>query len=541
MTTPRCIIFASFCLLTFSAAHAQGPENTPHIDDIFSWTSASTPGCAVTVARDGDIVINRAYGMADLEREVPLTPDTVFDAGSLQKQFVAAAVLLLVDDGVVALSDDVRAYLPEMADTGHRVTIDHLLTHTSGIRDWTGMLPLAAGDPDALTLILRQRGLNFAPGDEWSYSNSGYVLAKEIVARASGMPFDRFTHTRMFEPLGMTATRFTLEVTPGVGNLALAYEKRGSAWQPDMLNGQARGGWALLSTAPDLARWNEALTRERLGPLVSARLREPATLNSGRRLPYARGLSLDRNRGGQVIWHSGSAAGYKSVLSRFPEQRLSVAIICNAGDSSDRVRFAAEIFDRFVEGTRAPQAAPDPVGIPADAAYAGLFFDERTGAPLRLGVQGERLRIAGGPALVPVTADRFRRVGDSLDFLSGAAFEMRFESPDQFALVPDDGAPARFRRARPYTPDATALDAFAGLYESAEIGGAFRVSVRDSALALSLAHAPGQTLTLSPADADTFQRGMIFVRFRRDADGKVVALEYRNPVIRGVTFTRRGV
>lgn len=151
-------------LLISTPAYAQ--DKTAEVDKIFSWTKPSEPGCAVAVSHQGKVVVNRAYGSADLERDVPITTNTIFDAGSVVKQFVAASVLLLVEEGKLSLTEDIRKYIPELPDTGQKIMLDHLLTHTSGIRDWTGIRPLAEGDPDVLTLILRQRGLNFAPGEE---------------------------------------------------------------------------------------------------------------------------------------------------------------------------------------------------------------------------------------------------------------------------------------------------------------------------------------------------------------------------------------
>ncbi|HEV2124883.1 MAG TPA: serine hydrolase domain-containing protein, partial [Chloroflexota bacterium] len=239
----KLLSFAVTALLVGTPAHAQvraqpvyAQDKTSEIDTIFSWATPATPGCAVAVSQHGERVVNRAYGLADLERAVPISPDTIFDVGSVVKQFVAAAVLLLVEEGQVSLSEDVRTYIPELPDTGHTVTVDHLLTHTGGIRDWTGILPLAATPTDALTLTLRQRGLNFAPGEEWSYSNSGYVLLKEIVARTSGTSFGEFARSRLFEPLGMTSTTYADDVRD-VENHALAYEQKGGRWEVDMLLG----------------------------------------------------------------------------------------------------------------------------------------------------------------------------------------------------------------------------------------------------------------------------------------------------------------
>ncbi|NNF57189.1 MAG: beta-lactamase family protein, partial [Rhodothermaceae bacterium] len=361
-----------------AAGQAAAQDKTSEIDAIFDWATPTTPGCVVAVSQNGERVVNRAHGSADLERGIPLTPATIFDAGSLTKQFVAAAVLLLVDDGRIALADNVRNYIPELPDAGYTITVDHLLTHTSGIRDWTGLSRLSSGDEDALTMILRQRGLNFTPGEEWSYSNSGYVLLKELVARTTGMPFSEFARRHLFDPLGMEATTYADELQEGHEHLALAYEKRSDRWEQDMLVGNERGGGgALLSTASDLLVWNEALANARLGTFVTEKLQEPARLNNGRELGYARGLFLDTNRGGRVMWHTGSAGGYKSLLSRYPEQGLSIAILCNAGESANRMMFARRIYDLFVPTTDIADDAATAPGAHADA--EGLDVTSRAG------------------------------------------------------------------------------------------------------------------------------------------------------------------
>jgi CubicO group peptidase (beta-lactamase class C family) len=515
------------------------------IDKIFSWATPDAPGCVVAVSHHGKLVVNRAYGLADLERKVPLTADSVFDAGSVVKQFVAASVLLLVQEKRLSLSEDIRKYIPELPDYGHKITLDHLLTHTSGIRDWTGMLPLTAGTVDALTLTLRQRGLNFAPGEEWAYSNGGYVLLKEIVARTSGMSFGDFTRKRLFEPLGMKSSAYLADGRV-LKNLAFAYEKSLVGWKQDMLFDNARGGGgALFTTARDLVIWNDALTNKRLGGFVSDALQEPAKLGNGKKLEYARGLFLGTNRGSRVIWHTGSAAAYKALAARFPEQGLSIGIVCNSGDSADRTNFASQIFDLFVPGSRNANAeGPDSSPVGGDVAAGdvksrtGLYFSEKNGQPLRLVVDGARMRIAGGPAMLTLANDRFRRIGTHVEFMSGYEFELHFLSSDLFALKVTDGPTIQYRRAQSYTPSAEDLKAFAGRYESDEIGAVFETSAGKDGLMLRLNNRP--PLEFRPVDRDTFQLGGMVVRFRRDSAGRVVALDYSNPVVRNIAFARAG-
>jgi CubicO group peptidase (beta-lactamase class C family) len=522
-----------------AAAPAMAQDQTAGIDQVFNWVSPDAPGCAVAVSHEGKLVVNKAYGLADIERRVPLTPTTVLDAGSVRKQFVAAAVLLLVEEGRVSLSDDVRKFVPELPNYGHTITVDHLLTHTSGLRDWPALLQMANGDPDALSMILAQRALNFAPGEEWSYSNSGYVLLPMIVERASKMKFAEFVQKRLFDRLGMKSTSYVDDMNAVKQNRALAYQKDGNGWKLGVLLGNARGGaGALATTAEDLVTWTEGLAHGRLGNFVSEKIREPAKLNNGRTLSYARGLFLDRNRGGRVVWHTGSADAYKSLTSSYPDQRLSIGIMCNSGDDAPGTSMLARrIFDLFVPGTE-PHATP-PASMPGVdvSTRAGLFFNEQN-EPLRLITNNGRLGTALGGPLITVTSERFRTPRATLAFMSQDDFELNFLSADEFELKSVEGRTTRYRRAKPFAPSAEELKAFAGRYESDELKSFFDVTAAATGLMISINGTPGQNLEFRPVDPDTFQRVNITLRFRRDAAGKIVALDLNNPVFRKVVYTR---
>jgi CubicO group peptidase (beta-lactamase class C family) len=534
-------------LLASMQAHAQ--DKTPEIDKIFSWVKPGMPGCAVAVSEQGKLVFNRAYGLADLEREVPLSPASVFDAASIRKQFVAAAVFLLAEEGRLSLSDDIRKFIPQLPDYGQKITLDHLLTHTSGLRDWIPLRNFANGSYDAMTMILRQRGLNFAPGEEWSYSNSGYVLLTETVTRVSGMPFSEFVRKRLFEPLDMKATTYVDDLRQVIRNRAIAYEKEGTRWRMyTLLDNDRGGGGALFSTAADLVAWNDALASGRLGKLVSEKLQEPATLNNGRKLNYGRGLMLDRNYAGRVLWHGGGAAGYRSILGRFPEHSLSIAVLCNAGESSDgRDAFAGWIFDLYMaaKSLRRPEASTNSAIAGGAGAVdvngkAGLFFSERTGTPLRLIVNGGRLRVVGAGPLVAVNENRFRNPKGTLSFLSQDEFEVNFLSADEFELKSMEGTSTRYRRAQPYAPAAADLQAFAGRYESDELRATFQVAPGKKGVMARLNDSTARAAEFSPVDRDTFQAGPLTLRFVRDTSGKVVTLNLTTPTLRNVRFTRLG-
>lgn len=527
--------------LAFLAPPASAQDITGRIDGIFAgYASTDVPGCVVGVAQHGTPVAIRAYGLADLERRVPLTTATKFDIGSVQKQFVAAAILLLVEDGRLSLSADIRTVFPELPDYGHLITVDHLLTHTSGIRDWPALLPLAPEGSDVLDLILRQRGLNFAPGEEWSYSNSGYVLLKELVARTSGMSFAEFARMRLFEPLGMTSSAYVSDILQGTGPRALAYQQDGNGWKQHMRLGSERGGGAIISTAGDLLLWNDALTTGRLGKTVTAKLQEGARLNNGRSLSYARGLTVNVIPGGPLISHSGGAAGYGTWLGRFTDHGLSIATMCNFEPVSVG-QLTGRVADLFLPPVDAA-APPGPVaaaGIDVTG-RAGLFFEEGTGMPLRLLVNSGRLGIANGPPLVPVGAERFQPPRASLFFRSEDTLELVFRSNDELELVSVEGHTVRYRRVAPWTPTAADLEAVDGRYRSEELGSVFEILPGTAGITMRIEGSPERAVELEPVAPDTYMRSLMIVRFRRDAGGKVAGLDYGNPAIRRLELTRVG-
>lgn len=528
-------------LIVASPARAQ--DVTASIDEIFSAFTTATPGCAVAVSQSGRVVVNRTYGLAYVERGIPMSQRTAFDIGSVHKQIIAAAVLLLVEDGRLSLSDEVRRYLPELPDYGQTITIDHLLTHTGGIRDWPAMLRVVEEGIDVLELILRQQGTNFPPGEAWSYSSSGFVLLKEIVARAGGTSFAEFTRRRIFDPLGMTSSSYVADILQGTGERALAYKQEGAGWTEYMRLGNERAGGTVISTAGDLLIWNDALTSGRLGAFVTEKLHEQTILLNGRRLSYARALFVSDVPGGPMVWHDGGAAGYGAWLGRFPEHGLSVAVLCNFEPVSVST-LAGKVADLFLPPVDPQSRPPGPFAAPGVdvAGRAGLYVEEGTGDPLRLIVNRGRLAIASGPPLVPVSSDRFKPQRTTLWYRSEDDFEVVFPSRDLMELTSMEGQTTRYRRVEPYTPNASEIQSLDGRYYSEEFGRAFEILPRTGGLEWRLEGADGTTVNLEPIARDTYIRpdGLDILRFRRDRDGAVVGFDWSNPALRNVRVTRLG-
>lgn len=514
---------------------ALSQDRTAEVDRIFSvYAGIETPGCAVSATQDGKLLVERGYGISDLEHDVAITPATLFEAGSVSKQFTAAAILLLVQDGKVKLTDDIRKYLPQMPDYGRPITVDQLLSHTSGLRDW-GDLAYWQGWPrttraftqeDVVDLIARQRGLNYLPGTEYAYTNSGYNLLTEIVRKASGQTLAEFTAQRIFRPLGMTRTSWRDDFRRVVRGRAIAYQRAGGGWSQQMPFEEGYGNGGLITTVGDLQTWNAALAQNRLGGFLTAEMRHRAVLHNGVRIAYGRGVVVQTWAGQEEISHSGATGAYRAWLSSYPRQRLSVAVLCNAGSAN------AGWLARQVAALYLPPAAPEPTPEPlADpAGRAGLYVNERTGRPMLLVHNGGILRVSGGEQLYPLAANIARHGAD----------ELFFESRDVLVVKTFEGDRYRYRRTPLWNPASPALGAFVGRYRSDEIGVTYRVAREGQGLVLRLEERPTVVIRMSPIYRDAFNLTGNLARFRRDANGRVVALSLGSGRVRDLRLRKIG-
>jgi CubicO group peptidase (beta-lactamase class C family) len=521
-------------LLLLPATLAAQQPNLPAVaDTVFQrWNSTRTPGCAVGVARGANVLLERGYGMADLERGVPLTPETILESGSVAKQFTATAVLLLVSDGKLSLDDPARKYIPELPDYGggggRPITIRHLLTHTSGLREWSSLVQ-AAGWPrgerahtqaDLLDVVVRQKALNYPVGDYYSYTNSGYALAMTIVERVSGMSFQEFSRQRIFQPLGMTHTQWRDDFTRLVPGRGQAYSNEPDGWHLNMPFEDVVGPGGLLTTVGDWLIWSKALVDKKLGAAWADSLTSRMRLTNGREIEYAKGLLITRYRGLREISHSGSTAGYSTFLARYPERdNLTIAVMCNAGNAPAGGH-VHQLADRLITDFPPPAALDTTkVDSTAFARYAGVYRNERTHAALRVGPDAAaRVRALPNEWFWHPSGARWH-----FDLSSGGTpTRLRIAQPDGDTVVYAYEAP------KPWTPTPRDLAAFVGRYRSDEVGATFEVRVERDTLVVS--NRPGKTVKLTPTYRDAFSAGGTAVWFTRErgggGGGRVTALHF---------------
>ena len=522
---------------SLAAARRGAADVDSKVDRIFAKWTASTPGCAVAASVGGGPALARAYGMADLEHDVRNTADTIFEAGSVSKQFTAAAVLLLARDGKLSLDDPARTYIPELPQYGDPLTIRHMLNHTSGLRDW-GSVAAIAGWPrtsrvythaHVLDIVGRQRALNFTPGTRWSYSNTGYNLAAIIISRVSGTPFADFTRRRIFEPAGMSHTSWRDDHTRVVKGRAIAYVDGRDGFHTDMPFEDVHGNGGLLTTVGDLLKWNEHFGSPKIGDEAFVReQQQPGHFNDGRVHQYAFGLSVGTYKGLREVSHSGSTAGYTSFLTRFPDQRVSVAVLCNA-TSGQATQYAHGVADVYLADRVKPAAVPAAVGV-SDAdldAVQGWYRSTQTGVPVQIVREKDGLR-AGRTALVAVSATRFIVPNLQTWEIDGRA---RARVIDPFGSV------ETYERVPPAKPGTAELRALTGTYTSDEAETTFTAAMDGDALVLT--RRPDTTVKLTPIYADGFDAGSLgFVVFRRDPSGVPDAFSISEGRVWDLRFTR---
>lgn len=525
-------------------------DMSDEIDNLFSaWARLDSPGAAVAVMRDGQIVFKRGYGMANLDHDVPIMPCSVFHSASISKQFTAMAVYLLVEEGRLSLEDEVRRHVPELPDFGMPITLDHLLHHTSGLRDQWHLLVLAGWryskdlitDEDVLRMVSRQKALNFVPGTRFMYCNTGYTLLARTVANVTGQSFRQFTTSRIFEPLGMTRTFFRDRHGEVVKDAAYGYHPCEDGFELALTNLESVGATSMLTTVEDLARWDENFRSGRVGgKAVFERMHRRGALNDGSTVPYGGGVGLGTYCDLEIVEHTGGDAGYRSNFLRFPRHGLSVAVLSNLS-SIDPPALSRRIADVCLRPELEAQHWSRPATIPRISdpeqleRLAGVYIDPADGDQL-FHLHFHDGKLLGGAAvredaheLTEVEESRFRYV-----FYPRTEFIVNGDKT--LTLLVGGHAVNSFSPLEPYAYSAGELEEFVGIYDCAETNYPCEIVLHENGLASTALKQPLQKIT--PLAKDLFLKGRSRLRFTRGATGEVSGLLLNADRLRNVRFQK---
>ncbi len=547
------IVFAGLSAMTVFAQSEKVDEN------FVRWNKPDSPGCALGVIKDGKVIYQRGYGAANLEHKIPNASDTVFYIASTSKQFTALSIALLVTQGKLALSDDIHKFLPELPAYESKVTIDHLVHHSSGIPDFFALIPLAGQrledtmtDEDILSLLARQKSLNFKPGDQFQYSNSGYFLLGQIVSRVTGKSLREFAEEAFFKPLGMRNTHFHDDRTMIVPKRATGYVPKAGGFAIFATLFDRVGDGGVMTTIEDLMKWDQNFYDTKVsGKAMIDLALTPYKLNNGENSEYGFGLFLKEYRGLSQIAHGGIYNGFRADLIRFPEQKFSVACLCNLYNI-DAGKLAQDVADLYLANQYTKpanaEASPNFIALsPEELIHrVGTFVDPSSGTTINVTMNEGKLiaAIPGGgilnQQLAPLSVNNFKATNSLKSKFSFADAPKPNEPALYVRLLPGVGQPIfSFVRSALVTPDTKKLNEYAGRYYSTALDVAYEFSVKEEKLVLKFRNAAPKNLL--PTVKDSFSAGGMNYVFTHDARQNINGFVLNDVIgrIRKISFIRQ--
>ena len=523
------------------------------VDQLFTvWDSDQTPGAAVAVVKDGVLIYKKGYGMANLEYGIPITPASVFHVASVSKQFTVFAVLLMEKQGKLSLDDDVRKYLPEVPDFGKTITLRHLASHTSGLRDQWDLLVMAGWRMDdvitkehILKMVIRQKELNFNPGEEFSYCNTGFTLLAEVVSRLSGKTFAEFTQDNIFKPLKMTRTLFFDDHQKIVKQRAYSYNTDSSGYKKSVLNFANVGATSLFTTAEDLHLWALNFSAPKVGSAdIINKMNTLAKLNNGKTFGGALGQFTGNYKGLNEIQHGGADAGYRSFLTRFPDEKFAVIVLSNAAEFNAG-SMAHKIVDIYladklkVEPRPGEEKAVNTKELIIDpkilSSYVG-DYELQPGMVFSIAERDGRLfaQPPGGSMdpLRPVSQTEFKMTSAdvTLSFVpsgEGKIEVLRVKHGDQM----DDAI-----RVKPFDKASVKVAEFSGRFHSEELATEYQLT--EVGTKLIMKHSRVSDIELSPEKKDVFSSSLGNIEFVRDANKAITGFKITSGRVRNLRFKK---
>ena len=458
------------------------------VDKLFrAWDTNESPGAAVAVLYRGAVLHHEGYGMANLEHGIPITSTSVFDVASVSKQFCAFAIALLVDEGRIALDDDIRTHMPELPDFGHTITLRHLLHHTSGLRDWPGMLAMTGRNmEDVISMeeitafIKHQRTLNFVPGTQYSYSNTGYTILALLIERLSGQSFRTFTEERIFAPLDMTQTHFQDDHEEIVPQRVVSYSSQLGEIHRIGNGLMALGSSSLHTSTEDLLKWVQNFEDQKIGsPAVHAMMNSQGQLNDGTEIPYGFGLVRGTYRGLNTISHTGGWAGFRTVILRIPDHEFTAIVLSNSAIMNAST-MAQRVTEHYLDAFMSPPVPPPVTAddVPPLSDYTGVY-DFGKASVLKLTPTGKSL-LAHWPPTPPVPV---QSIGVDSLHVPALNLTITFTRDSSGSVV--NASTRGLNAARLQPTEDTGLSMYEGCYTSEELGVSYSVKALDTVLVAS--------------------------------------------------------
>jgi CubicO group peptidase (beta-lactamase class C family) len=544
-------LFFICILIILSSAFAD--ENSDKVDKIFAnWDKPDSPGCALAIVKDGEIIYKRGYGMANLENSVPITPQSVFYIGSVSKQFVTMCIALLTQEGKLALDDNVRKYIPELPDYGTPITVRHLIHHTSGIRDYLTLEDIAGipfgfyHEEDVLELIIRQKELNFKPGDEYLYSNTGYFLLSVIIHRASGKTLRQYAEEKIFKPLGMKNSRFHDNYEELIKNRATGYLAQGGGQYKNFISTfDCVGSGGLFTSVEDLYLWDQNFYHHKVGGKeIYDLMHTVGTLNNGIKLDYAFALDISSYKGLRTVGHGGSLGGYKSAHIRFPEHNFSVICLSNLSSFNPTIlsQRVAEVYlsDFFTEEKEEAEKFKT-VSLPIEAlkSKTGSYIRFESGEKIRILLKEEKLLISlqnRDYPLAPLSGFEF--IVENISPRYNIRFErQKFDMPLFLHIYEVGKRPRTFVASDVEAPSDKQLSEYQGQFYSDELHVTFEIRLEDGKL--RFAHKRASPMLFKALYLDFFQVGNLRVRFVRNEEKEITGFLLDAGRVKNLRFTKQ--
>jgi CubicO group peptidase (beta-lactamase class C family) len=558
----KCVLLIAI-IIVFLCSTAKADTLTDQVDKLFkTWDKPDSPGCSLGVIKDGQFIYKRGYGMANLEYDIPLTSRAVFRIGSTSKQFTAMCIALLEEQGKISVNDSIRKYFPEMPEYANNIKIRHLVHHTSGIRDYLTLWRIAGErnddfflDPEVVALIARQKELNFNPGEEFLYSNSGYFLLSEIVKRVTGKSMGVFAEEYIFKPLGMKNTHFHHDHTMIVKNRASGYAPlRGGGFRISMTTLGMIGDGGVFTCVDDLLLWDQNFYNNKLGKggqeLID-RVLTPGKLNNGEELDYAYGLGIGDYKGLRMISHGGAFVGFRADMIRFPEQKFSVICLANLNriNPSQLARKVADIYlaDRFKEKVIEKEPPPKPRFIKLSEAEleekTGAFRNPQTGAIWKISLQKGKLEVYTFLyrfSISPVSKKKFISIDVPVEL--EIEFDKKVKKKPTIIRVKREGRePYTFEPVVLVSPTAEELEALVGEYISDELQVAYRLKLKNGKLFLvhENPYKDYPDSPLEPTLRDNFMISGMQIQFFRNEENEVESFTVNAGRVKNIRFVRK--